>query len=208
MNRKRLKQAETDFLADHPEGFDDPYFIEVARKHKMDAMVEMAQQRFAPRCFRDADALCDDMVRIVSRSSMVSLFEKPRFRDFVQASDSATRKRLASGLKSLLHGKQERGFNLMLDVLADARLAKWSLMTIIPNYYHPNDEVFVKPTTAKGVIAFFELQDLDYKPRPSWAFYARYRAEILAMKQQVDTRLSPSNAAFSGFLMMTMDPGR
>lgn len=70
--------------------------------------------------------------------------------------------------------------------------------------YRLQDEVFIKPTTAKGVIAHFELEGLDYKPTPSWDFYQRYRDARLEMKQYVDPSLSPNNPAFSGFLMMTM----
>jgi hypothetical protein len=45
---------------------------------------------------------------------------------------------------------------------------------------------------------------LEYKPLPTWAFYLGYRDLINTAKQQVDSSLSPSNAAFSGFLMMAM----
>lgn len=66
-------------------------------------------------------------------------------------------------------------------------------------------EVFVKPTTAKCVIEFFELTSLQYKPTPTWAFYEEYRDIITEMKSKVDSCLAPSNAAFSGFLMMSLE---
>ena len=59
-----------------------------------------------------------------------------------------------------------------------------------------------KPTTTKNVIRQFELEGLEYRPRPSWAFYERYRAVIDDMKAHVDPSLWPNNAAFTGFLMM------
>ena len=61
----------------------------------------------------------------------------------------------------------------------------------------------MKPTTVKGVIKQFEL-DLDYKPQPTWAFYSEYRDTILEMGGQVDPAIAPSNAAFCGFLMMSL----
>ena len=64
--------------------------------------------------------------------------------------------------------------------------------------------MFVKPTTTKNAIRFFELEGLEYKPRPSWAFYERYRETINEMKSRVDPSLSTSNAAFTGFLMAAM----
>ena len=63
--------------------------------------------------------------------------------------------------------------------------------------------MFVKPTTTKGVIKTFELDDLVYHPRPTYDFYVRYRDAIDEMKSHVDASLSPNNAAFTGFLMMT-----
>ena len=62
---------------------------------------------------------------------------------------------------------------------------------------------FVKPTTTKNVIRQFEVADLVYKPQPTWQFYADYRDLIAEMKELVDPSLSPNNAAFTGFLMMT-----
>ncbi len=94
---------------------------------------------------------------------------------------------------------------MMLDVLKDGKLAKWSLITIIPIYFRPQIEIFVKPTTAKGVIERFELKSLHYKPAPTWAFYKEYRTIINEMKSNVDPSLAPNNAAFSGFLMMSLE---
>ncbi len=76
---------------------------------------------------------------------------------------------------------------------------------MIPVYFRPQIEVFVKPTTAKGVIKFFELESLQYKPTPTWAFYEEYRAVINAMKSKADACLAPSNAAFTEFLMMSLE---
>jgi hypothetical protein len=64
--------------------------------------------------------------------------------------------------------------------------------------------VFIKPTTAKGIIAYFELENLIYESQPTWEFYQAYRTEINRMKEQVDCSLAPNNAAFSGFLMMSL----
>ena len=134
---------------------------------------------------------------------MVSMFEKPKFRDFVNGLNRADRDYLAGGFQRMLHGAQKKGFNEVLDVLTEGKLAKWSLITICPMYYRPRKEVFVKPTTTKAVIKQFELDELTYHPRPSWEFYAAYRDAIDQMKAHVHPSLSPNNAAFTGFLMIT-----
>jgi hypothetical protein len=203
MNRSRLKAAENDFLIQYPNGFADPEMVKIGKKHRMQQMIEQSQQCFSLESFSKPQLVAENMVKVISRSSMVSMFEKPKLRDWVKGMAHDERESYAYALKDMLHGDQEYGFNVMCDLLRQGKLAKWSLVTIIPNYFAPNDEVFVKPTTAKGVINYFELEGLVYKPAPTYEFYSRYRKQILQMKALVDTSLQPSNAAFCGFLMMT-----
>ena len=204
MNLKKLKQAEEDFLHQYPGGFENPEMIEVRKKHKLDKMIEMTQDAFVKRNFKLPDLIVDSMVRIITRSSLISVFEKPKLRDFAYSLPQDERKRLSKGLEGILHGDEQTGFNLMLDILRNGRLAKWSLMTICQAYYRPLVEVFVKPTTTKDVIKYFELNHLQYKPTPSWTFYGEYRTVINEMKTKVDPSLSPSSIAFTGFLMRSM----
>jgi len=204
MNLKRLKQAEAEFLARYPGGFNHPDMITIGKKHNVGKMTEQAKELLSKKSFQKTGPVLDSLIKIVSRSSMVSMFEKPKFRDYVNGLDRDEREALAMGFQLLLHGKQQRGFEIVIDILARGKLAKWSLITICPNYMKPLDQVFVKPTTAKNVIKYLELENLDYKPRPSWAFYEEFRSQILAMKEKVDPSISPSNAAFTGFLMMSL----
>ena len=204
MNLKRLKQAEAEFLARYPGGFNHPDMITIGKKHNVGKMTEQAKELLSKKSFQKTGPVLDSLIKIVSRSSMVSMFEKPKFRDYVNGLDRDEREALAMGFQLLLHGKQQRGFEIVIDILARGKLAKWSLITICPNYMKPLDAVFVKPTTAKNVIKYLELENLDYKPRPSWAFYEEFRRQILAMKEKVDPSISPSNAAFTGFLMMSL----
>ncbi|MDC0994922.1 hypothetical protein OAT01_04290 [Pseudomonadales bacterium] len=204
MNLKRLKQAEAEFLARYPGGFNHPDMVTIGKKHNVGKMTEQAKELLNKKAFQKTGPVLDSLIKIVSRSSMVSMFEKPKFRDYVNGLDRDEREALAMGFQLLLHGKQQRGFEIVIDILARGKLAKWSLITICPNYMKPLDEVFVKPTTAKNVIKYLELENLDYKPRPSWAFYEEFRRQILAMKEKVDQSISPSNAAFTGFLMMSL----
>jgi len=205
MNLQKLKTAEKKFLKAYPGGFKHPVMQALGEKHMMGRIVELAQESFARNNFTEAKAIAQSMVKIVTKSSMVSLFEKPRFRDEVSAMTTAQIRDLSDGLKALLHGNQQRGFETLVSILKPVKLAKWTLLTVVPNYYRPDDEVFIKPTTAKGVIEHFELRGLTYSAQPTWAFYAGYRDAILDMKSRVEASLAPSNAAFSGFLMMTCD---
>ena len=205
MNIEKLKQAEAGFLDRYPGGFENPEMVAIAKKHKMDQMVAYTQESFQKENFRMPDLIVDRMVKVASRSSMVSVFEKPKFRDYAYALAPDRKRRLTDGLFSVCYGNEQQGFEAMVEVLVEGKLAKWTLMTVCQAYFRPNFEIFIKPTTAKGVIQTYELQNLQYKPKPSWAFYNQYRQAINQMKSLLDPALSPSNAAFSGFLMMSME---
>ncbi len=204
MNTKKLKEAEREFLKVYPGGFAHPEMQKIAKKHKPEQMTALAQAAFAEDAFGDPDGIVKSMIQVVTRSSMVSVFEKPRFRDYAKPLDSAAKKKMALALKELLHGRDADGFESLVEILKKRKLAKWPLVTVFPAYYRPKKEVFVKPTTAKGIIRYFELEGLEYDPTPTYAFYKKYRTLINRMKKEVDRSLSPSNAAFCGFLMMTM----
>lgn len=209
MNLRKLREAESLFLHRYPAGFDNEELQQIVKKrHNVGRLSEFAAEMLAKPRFKHQAQVLDDIVRIVSRSSMVSMFEKPRFRDFVGGLSRDDRTMLAGAFQRLLHGNQEKGFTDLVDLLAEAGIAKWSLATICLYQFRPEREVFVKPTTTKNVIRQFELEGLTYHPRPTWPFYRDYRDAIEEMKAAVSPALSPSNAAFTGFLMMTTAVGR
>lgn len=203
MNTQKLRIAEAHFLQSYPGGFEDPALKEIGKKHNMSRATDFAKEVFAKKSFDKPNEFLDNLVKLVSRSSMVSLFEKPKFRDMVKDLNSEDREALVKSYKKLFHGNQKKGFEEVVEILAWRKMAKWSLMTIGLVYYRPQKEVFVKPTTAKAIVQKLEL-DLTYKPRPSWEFYSGYREAILEMKSIVNPSLSPNNAALTGFLMMTL----
>ena len=205
MNIKILKLLESKFMSVYPGGFRHPELEKIGKKHKMPQLIAFAKERFAKACFNKPSLVAESMIQMVSKSSMVSVFEKPRFRDYVRSLSDDQRNVLVNGLYELLHGKEATGFNMMIDVLDEGKLAKWTLVSVWQAYYMPRKGVFVKPTTVKNVIATLELEGLQYKPRPDFTFYKSYRAAINTMKKEVDKSFSDSNAAFSGFLMMAME---
>lgn len=205
MNFKRLRMAELQFLERYPGGFQHPDMVMVGKKHRVNQIAEQTQVLLAKNKFRQIGPVLEDIIKVVSRSSMVSMFEKPKFRDYVNGLSRDDREYLAGGFKEMLHFKnQEKGFNKVLDVLVEGKLARWSLITICLLYIRPEVEVFVKPNTTKRIISFLELDELEYKPRPSWEFYETYREIINDLKGKVAPSLGPNNAAFTGFLMVTL----
>ena len=205
MNIAKLKAAEGRFIERYPGGFSNPQMLEIAKKHKVEKMKKMAQDSFAVSQFESAGRIVDSMIKIVSQSTLVSVFEKPKFRDLVRVMSDNEKEHLSRGLKEFLHGDQSLGFGLMAGLLEEYKIAKWPLLTVYPIFYRPSEEVFVKPTTAKGIIEHFELTGLKYNARPTFEFYRAYREQIMLMKQEVDDSLRVDNAAFCGFLMMSLE---
>lgn len=204
MNKTRLKEAEESFLLNYPGGFLDPTMLEIAKKHKIEKMCSAAQVSFAPDQFESPEKITEAMSKIAAQSSMVSVFEKVYFKDAIKAMSEDEKEVLSKGLYEFLHGDEESGFMLMVQVLSQYKLAKWPILTVFPAYYKPQTEVFMKPTTVKGVIEYFELEGLKYSSKPTYAFYRAYREQINLMKKEVDASIKVENASFCGFLMMSI----
>ena len=205
MNIQKLKMAEAAFLAQYPEGFADPGLAPIRNKHKVDKLTEFAQVNLTRSYFSRPEHIAETLVKIISRSSMVSLFEKPKFRDFVRSLNSHEKEHLAFAFEKRLHGRAKRaGFEEIQGMLAYHKIAKWPIVSAVPYYFAPKKEAFVKPTTAKGIIAFLEVDELHYKPTPSWEFYRGYLKLLDQVKKEIHPSLSPSYAALSGFLMVSI----
>ena len=206
MNSERVKRAEAEFLSRYPGGFDDPGLAPVRKKHRVDALADLAASRLARAEFRQPSQIVDTLVRIVSRSSMVSLFEKPKFRDFARGLSGADAHYLAAAMEQRLYGPDhEAGFTALVDMLAAHRIARWPVVSAVPFYFAPQAEAFVKPTTAKRIIAYLEVDKLHYQPRPDWQFYAGYRRLLDDVRAQVSPSLAANYATLSGFLMSALD---
>lgn len=202
----KLQHLQQIFLLDYPQGFNDIKMQPIAKKHPIGKMTDFAHANFSPSAAGNVHLCAQNMQKLISRSSMISMFEKPKFKGLIQVLNEYDKAYLVDSLLEFLHGNQQRGFEGLMQVLAMERIAKWSLLTIIPAYYSPHDEVFIKPTTVKNILKYFDITEITYKPTPSWAFYQRYREIINQAKSQVNPSLTPNNPAFCGFLMMTTKP--
>lgn len=205
MNRDKLLAAEAAFLARYPGGFSDPAMAAIKKKHNVDKLSEFAAQNLTRTSFNRPELVADTVLKMVSRSSMVSRFEKPKFRDFIRLLNSHEKEALAQAFEKRLYGRaKQRGFEELVGMLAPFGLAKWSVVSIVPFQCAPSKEVFVKPTTAKAVIAQLEVEELEYRPTPTWAFYTGYQKLLSEIRGIVSPSLSPNNAALTGFLMTVL----
>jgi hypothetical protein len=205
MNTERLKAAEAAFLSRYPQGFDDPGLETVRKRHNVGRLAEFAAEKLERSRFSRPDEVLKTVERIVSRSSMVSRFEKPRFREFVTALSGHEKDFFVQSLAQRLFGPdQEAGFAAVVSMLTGYGAAKWPVVSAVPFYFAPTSEAFVKPTTAKRVIAFLEVEGLKYTTRPDWQFYTGYRSVLDEVRERVAPSLGGNYAALSGFLMSTV----
>ena len=168
-------------------------------------MEELAQEIFDPVALERELESMDKIVKFITKSSLVSVFEKVKFKNLINESDELFKRDLVDSIREMLHEDEESGFNRVVNLLAPYKMAKWPIITVILTYYRPKENVFVKPTTVKRIIQEFELQGVNYTPKVNYPFYRDYRTIFIEMTKQVDERLSISNGYFSGFLMMTFE---
>src|SRR5574343_2499 len=71
-----------------PAGFLDPELRAVGMKHAVAKCSAFAQEAFADARFAKPQRIVDDAVTLIGQSSVVSLFEKPKFRDFLRGLDN------------------------------------------------------------------------------------------------------------------------
>lgn len=206
MRIDKLFELQGDFFARFPDGFDDPEMLKIGKKHNVNKLAGQAQEMFAESQFGMPEAIVKNMILMISRSSMISMFDKPKFRDAVGAISPVERELMADGLFDLLHGDKEKGFDQILEQLVVLKLGRWSLMSAIPYYFDMKENWFIKPNTTKSILKYFEMdKELVYKPRPSFEFYQEYSQFLTNLRDEADPKLSPSNAAFTGFLMMSIN---
>ena len=122
MNLDTLKEVESTFLMRYPLGFDDPGLVPIKKKHNVDKLIALAQTNLTQLNCHQPHLVAKTLVDIVSRSSMVSRFEKPPFRDLVNSLDSYEKGTLAFAVEQRLYGNRRKGFDLMVELLIPYKL--------------------------------------------------------------------------------------
>lgn len=205
MNIEKLKDLEERFLSVYPDGFETEELKQMSKKHNLKKQCDNIHKVCSKDSFKSGLNMYDDLCKIVSRSSIVSVFEKMKFRDLSKEFDVTEKHMFIDSVHEMIHGDEKYGFTMMVNLLAPYKLAKWPIITVFRSYYYPQTDIFVKPTTAKKIIKYLELEDIVYSPKASFEFYDRYRYLFNILKGSVtNDSIKPNNPAFSGFLRMTI----
>lgn len=205
MNIDRLKELETEFLCQYPHGFQDAKFFPTMKKFKPEKLETFAREVLSKESFTNPNLLIDDFYKVIQKSVLVSLFDKLKLKDALTTLNSYERDMLSIEIYELLYGNKKEGFEGLVEFLNQYKLAKWTLISVVPYILNRQTSYFIKPTTTKNIIKYMEIKDLVYKPKPTLEFYERYTQLLDTMKSHVDCSLTFDNAAFTGFLKVAIE---
>jgi hypothetical protein len=201
----KLTVLQNRFFLEYPNGFEDDKIKEIIEKHKMKKLKEFAKEKFSKESFLDKERIIDEYIKLIQKSSLVSVFEKTKLKSVKKELETYHLDQLNEALYELIHGNQEIGFEMITDILDIYGIAKWPIITVLGVYLNPEYEVLVKPTTVKGILEYFQIKDIKYTVRPNYNFYNEYRKFINELKKDANKSLNVDNAAFCGFIMMAID---
>lgn len=203
MYKQKLKTAIDTFYAMYPDGFDDIELEKARKRHNTEKMQHLSHEMFAKDNFARPELICENYAKIVSKSSLVSYFEKPKVKQMVSSMSDIKKDIFAISLHESLFGDVQEGIEGLVDVLLGYSLAKWSLVTLVMYYYHREKEYFIKPTTTKNILKYFDAKTPIYKPTPSFEFYKEYKEFLNSLKKRAPSDIK-DNAAFTGLFMMVI----
>jgi hypothetical protein len=110
MNLEKLKNAEEYFLELYPDGFKDIGLQPIVKRHNTAKIGEHVRELFTKKNFAQPELICENFAKIVLKSTLISLFEKPKIRDMVTSMRMERRDMLSIGLYEMLYGDKKEGF--------------------------------------------------------------------------------------------------
>jgi len=205
MNLDKLKDLESEFLCRYPQGFEDEHFFPKIKKFNPEKLEAFAKESLKKENFSNPSLLVEGFFKTIQKSVMVSLFDKLKLKDAIVSLNSYEKDMLSIEIYELLYGNKKEGFEGLVEFLAQYNLAKWTIISVAPYCINRHTDYFIKPTTTKMIIKYFELKDLLYKPRPSFEFYENYTKALDEMKSNLDDSLTFDNVAFTSFLKVALE---
>jgi len=205
MYLKKLQDLESEFLHRYSTGFKDEQFFPQIKKFNPKKLEAFAKEALKKENFSNPKLLVEGFFKTVQKAVMVSLFDKLKLKDAISSLNSYEKDMLSIEIYELLYGDKKEGFEGLVEFLSQYNLAKWTIISVAPYCINRHSEYFIKPTTTKNIIKYFELKDCIYKPRPSFEFYEHYTKILDDMKKNLDESLTFDNVAFTSFLKIALE---
>jgi hypothetical protein len=204
-NLDRLKELESEFLHQYPTGFEDAKFFPTMKKFNPQKLELFAKENLNKECFSNPNLVIDSYFKVIQKSVLVSLFDKLKLKDMISSLNSYEKDMLSIEIYELLYGNKKEGFEGLVEFLAQYNLAKWTIISVVPYYLNRHDEYFIKPTTTKNIIKYLKIDEITYKPKPSYEFYKNYKEILDETKLLLNKNLSFDNAAYTGFFKVAIE---
>jgi len=202
---EKLDDLESEFLYRYPKGFEDEHFFPTMKKFKPEKLEAFAKEALKKDNFSNPNLIVDGFFKTIQKSVMVSLFDKLKLKDALATLNSYEKDMLSIEIYELLYGDKKVGFEGLVEFLHEYKLAKWTLISVVPYSINRQTEYFIKPTTTKNIIKYFDLKNLVYKPKPSFEFYDNYTKVLDEMKSKLDKSITFDNAAYTGFFKIAIE---
>lgn len=193
MNIERLKDLEAEFIDEYPEAFDDERLTKLIKKFSPDKLEHLSKELFKKENFSKPEFICESFVNVIYKSVVISFYDKMKLRDSFKKMGIYEKDMFSIALYDLLYGNKKDGYDDISQLLSQYNLAKWTLISLIPYYMDRANEYFVKPTTTKNIISYLELENLIYKPKPTYEFYEEYKKALNEVKTKVNKSLKNEN---------------
>src|SRR5574344_430366 len=208
MNIEKLKECEERFFEYYKDGFEDEKLAKTVKLFNTQKFHTLTKNSFALENFSNIEQIAQDFFTILLKSPLISFYEGDLLKNALKNLTSYEKDMLSIYLKDILYAKNEDNkkdsFDELVELLASKNLAKWHIITLIPYYFSPNKNYFLKPSTTRNIIKYFELKDIKYNSKPSFEFYKNYTNNLLKMKNSVNPKLIDDNGRFTGFLRLAM----
>ncbi len=149
MNVQKLRQLEKEFLYVYPKGFESETLEGVKKKHKLLKTSEFFKMACSKESIESGLDSIDDIIMAVTKSSMVSVFEKIKFKDMIQSICKEEKFEFLDALYENIYGVEEERFKALVSLLSKYNMAKWPIVTCFRAYLNIQYDVFMKPTTVK-----------------------------------------------------------
>ena len=205
MNLKKLKDLESEFLHRYPQGFEDESFFPQIKKFNPEKLEFFAKEALKKENFSNPNLLVEGFFKTIQKAVMVSLFDKLKLKDAINSLNSYEKDMLSIEIYELLYGNKKDGLEGLVEFLSAYNLAKWTIISVTLYCVNRHNEYFIKPTTTKMIINYFELEGCIYKPKPSYDFYDKYTKALNTMKLNLHESLTFDNVAFTSFLKVAIE---
>lgn len=132
MNKEKLKDLELEFLEYYPKGFESEELLPIMKKFNPLKLEEFAKTNLSKDSFSQPPIVCDNFMKVISKSVMVSLFDKAKLRDMIKSLTNFEKDILSIEIYELLYGDKQSGFEGLVEFLDEYKLAKWTIVSMVP----------------------------------------------------------------------------